>query len=83
MPPEAAPAGAPAGGEDPMMQILQVAMQAVQSNNCEAALAVCQALVQLAQGGAGGSAPEEAAPAEAPAEEPVYARYGARLIRRR
>lgn len=71
--PEAAPAGeAPAGGEDPMVQILQVAAQAVQTQNCEAAMAVCQALVQIAQGGAQGSAP---------AEEPTFARNGARLTR--
>lgn len=79
--PEAAPAeapmegapeegGAPAGGEDPMAQILQVAAQAVQTQNCEAAMAVCQALVQIAQGGAG-----------APAEEPTFARNGAKLTR--
>lgn len=68
--------GAPApeqGGEDPMMQILQVAQQALQEQNCEAAMAVCQALLQLAQGGG--------APQEAPAEEPTYARRGARLVR--
>ena len=68
--------GAPApeqGGEDPMMQILQVAQQALQEQNCEAAMAVCQALMQLAQGGG--------APQEAPAEEPTYARRGAKLVR--
>lgn len=59
-----------AGGQDPMMQILQVAQQALQEQNCEAAMAVCQALMQLAQGGGG-----------APAEEPTYARRGARLVR--
>ena len=72
--PEEAPMeeGAPAGGEDPMMQILQVAAQAVQTQNCEAAMAVCQALVQIAQGGAQGGAP---------AEEPTFARNGAKLTR--
>lgn len=71
-PAEAAPAegGAPTeGGEDPMAQLLQVAAEAVQSQNCEAAMAVCQALLQLAQGGA---------PA---AEEPTFARNGAKLTR--
>lgn len=69
--PQGAPEGAPApeGGEDPMMQILQVAAQAVQTQNCEAAMAVCQALIQIAQGGA------------APAQEPTYARNGAKLVR--
>jgi hypothetical protein len=60
--------GAPEGGENPMAQILQVAAQAVQSQNCEAAMAVCQALLELAQGGA-------------PAEEPTFARRGAKLTR--
>ena len=71
-PAEAAPAegGAPTeGGEDPMAQLLQVAAEAVQSQNCEAAMAVCQALLQLAQGGA---------PA---AEETTFARNGAKLTR--
>lgn len=59
--------------QDPMQQILQVAAEAVQSQNCEAAMAVCQALVQMAQGG--GSAEQ------APAEEPTFAKRGAKLIK--
>lgn len=79
---EGGPMGAP---QDPMAQLLQVAMEAVQTQNCEAAMAVCQALLQLAQGAAGGPAPgpEGPAPEEAPAEEPTFARYGAKLVRRR
>lgn len=42
-----APEGAQAG--NPMEQILQVAAQAVQTGNCEAALAVCQTLMSAAQ----------------------------------
>lgn len=75
MPAEApAPApeqGAPAAGGDPMAQLLQVAAQALQTQNCEAAMAVCQALLQLAQGG---PAPQQPA-------EPTFARNGAKLIR--
>lgn len=67
-PAEAGPAA------DPMTQILQVAAQALQTQNCEAAMAVCQALMQLAQGAAGG-------PEQAPQEEPTFARHGARLVR--
>ena len=70
--PAEAPEGAPApdqGGQDPLMQILQVAAQAVQTQNCEAAMAVCQALLQVAQGGG------------APAEEPTFARKGTKLTR--
>lgn len=70
------------GGEDPMMQLIQAAAQAVQSQDCQTAMAVCQALVQMAQGGPqggpeGAPAPEEAAPEG----EPVY-RRGGRLVRR-
>lgn len=77
--------GAVGAPQDPMAQLLQVAMEAVQTQNCEAAMAVCQALLQLAQGAAGGPAPgpEGTAPEEAPAEEPTFARYGAKLVRKR
>ena len=78
--PAAAPQ-APQGGEDPMAMLMQGAQQAVQAQDCEIAMQVCQMLLELA----GGGAPAEAAPAEAapaPAEgEPVY-RRGGRLIRR-
>lgn len=75
-PAEGAPVegGAPEGGaQDPMQQILQVAAQAVQTGNCEAALAVCQTLMSAAQGGMG--------PGEAPQEEPTFARNGSKLRR--
>lgn len=79
----AMPAGAPApqGGEDLMAMLMQGAQQAIQSQDCQIAMQVCQMLLELA----GGGAPAEAAPAEAapaPAEgEPVY-RRGGRLVRR-
>ena len=74
---EQAPAegGAPAGGnpEDASMQMAQLAMQALQNQDCDAAMAVCQAFVEMiqAQQGGGGAAPEE----------PVY-RAGGKLVRR-
>lgn len=70
-PAEGAPEGAQAG--NPIEQILQVAAQAVQTGNCEAALAVCQTLMSAAQGGMG--------PGEAPQEEPTFARNGSKLRR--
>lgn len=75
VPQDPAAGGAPAEGapENPMEQILQVAAQAVQTGNCEAALAVCQALMSAAQGGMG--------PGEAPQEEPTFARNGSKLRR--
>lgn len=80
--PAGAPAAAPQGGEDPMAMLLQGAQQAVEAQDCQIAMQVCQMLLELA---GGGGAPAEAAPAEAapaPAEgEPVY-RRGGRLVRR-
>lgn len=78
------PAGSPApqGGEDPSAMLLQAAQQAVQSQDCNIAMQVCQMLIQALGGGAATQepAPQEAAPA--PAEgEPVY-RRGGRLVRR-
>lgn len=62
--------------QDPMQQLVEMAIQAVQSNDPNMAMQVCQYLVQLAQGGA----EEQAAPAEeeptAEEGEPVYARGG-------
>ena len=68
--PAGAGAPAPQGGEDPMAMLLQGAQQAVQAQDCETAMQVCQMLMELAGGGA--------APAEG---EPVY-RRGGRLLRR-
>lgn len=78
--PEEAPAG-PQGG-DPMemlMQLAQMAMQALQGQDANMAMQVCEGLVQfvqMVQGGAEGGAP-------APEEEsaPVY-RRGGQLVRR-
>lgn len=67
---------APQEAQDPIMQIAQVAMQALQTQDCEAAMAVCQAFIQLLQQSGGGAAPEEA-----PEGEPVY-RQGGVLSRR-
>lgn len=65
-PAEAAPEQAPEqGGGDPMAQLLQAAAQAVQTQDAQLALQVCQALVELAGGGG-----------QAPQQEPVYKRGG-------
>lgn len=80
--PTGAPAQAPQGGEDPTAMLLQGAQQAVQGQDCEMAMQVCQMLIEALGGGSNpqGAAPQEAAPA--PAEgEPVY-RRGGRFVRR-
>ena len=74
--PEAAPApeapAAPEQGGSPEEQILQAAAQAVQTQDANLALQVCQALVEMAGGGAQPAAPE--------GQAPVYGK-GGRLVR--
>lgn len=68
----AAAADAEAGGGDPIMQIAQMAMQALQAQDCNLAMQTCQMFVQLVQQAQGGGA--SAGPA--PEGEPVYRRGG-------
>jgi hypothetical protein len=70
-PAEAAPAGAPQGG-DPMEQIYQMAAEIVQQLGPDAAAMLAQAIMEMLQGG--GAAP-------APQGEPVY-KKGGKLIGR-
>lgn len=74
--PEAAPAPeqAPEQGGDPLEQIVMAAAQAVQTQDAQLALQVCQALVQLAGGG------EQPAPAAPEGQAPVY-KKGGRLVK--
>lgn len=71
--PEAAPAPeqAPEQGGDPLEQIVMGAAQAVQTQDAQLALQVCQALVELAQGGG-----EQPAPAAPEGQAPVYKKGG-------
>lgn len=65
-----------AAGQDPLMQLAQAAMQALQTQDCNIAMQVCQGFVTLLQQAQGG-APAEAAPEG----EPVF-RKGGILVRR-
>lgn len=76
MPQEGASQEAQAGQEDPLMQIAQMAAQALQSRDCQTAMQVCEAFMQIVQQAQGG-APQE----EAPQGEPVY-RRGGTLVKR-
>lgn len=71
--------GAPQGGEqDPIMQLAQMAAEALQSNNCDAAMQVLQAFIELVQQASGSGA--------APAEQqgaPVYSKKGGKIVVRR
>lgn len=75
-PMEEEPAEQPQGGGDPMemlMQIGQMAAQALQSQDCNAAMQACNGIVQFIQMmQQGGGAPQQ----EAPQGEPVYRRGG-------
>lgn len=84
MAPEAAPEeapveGAPApeaeGGQgDPLMQVAQLAAQALQDQDCEAAMQVCQIFLQMVQ-------QMQGQPEAKPQGEPVF-RKGGVLVRR-
>lgn len=60
--------------QDPIMMMAQMASQAIQSQNCEMAMQVCQAFLEIVQQ-MQGEAPEE------PQGEPVF-KKGGTLVRR-
>ena len=69
------------GGEDPTAMLMQGAKQAVQNQDCQIAIQVCQMVLEMLDGG---GAPAEAGGPEAGGtsqSEPVY-RRGGRLVRR-
>ena len=71
---------APAPAEDPIMQLAEMSMAALQSQDCGLAMQVCETFVgmlQQAQGGAPAGPVEEV-----PQGEPVF-RKGGKLIRRK
>lgn len=70
--PQAGGEQAQGGGEDPIMMLAQMAAQALQNNDGQMALQVCQGFLQLVQqmaGEAGGAEPQSQG-------EPVYAKGG-------
>lgn len=73
----AMPAEQPA--QDPMQELVAMAAQALQANDPNLAMQVCQALVQMADQAAQAAPAEQ--PAEAPAGEPVF-KMGGKLVRR-
>lgn len=77
MPAEQGAAPEQGGGEgDPLMQLAQMAAEALQSGDCNTALAVCEGFMQLVQEASQGQGGEAA-----PQGEPVYKRGGT-LVRR-
>lgn len=74
MPAEQAP-------QDPMQEIIAMAAQAVQTNDPNLAMQVCQALMQLAEQAAQQAPEGGMPPEEGPAGEPVF-RQGGILVRR-
>ena len=72
MDPAMAGGAAPAPEQDPIMMMAEGAMIALQNQDCQTAMQVCEMLIQLVQGAQGGAAP---------AGEPVF-RKGGVLARR-
>ena len=73
MPPAEEQPAAPQQQEaNPLIQLAQMAVQALESQDCNMAMQICQALVEIAQ--------QASAPEEAPGE-PVFAK-GGKLLRR-
>lgn len=69
-----------APADDPIMQLAAMADEALKTQNCEAAMAVCDAFLQLIAQVEGGAAPtQEPMPVEE--GEPVY-KKGGKLARR-
>lgn len=67
------------GGEDPTAMLMQGAQQAVQNQDCQIAIQVCQTVLEML--GGGGAPAGEPGAGGAPQSEPVY-RRGGRLVRR-
>lgn len=65
------------GGEDPTAMLMQGAQQAVQNQDCQIAIQVCQMVLEMLSG----APAKEGEPGAAPQSEPVY-RRGGRLVRR-
>ena len=80
MPAEAAaPAPAPAQrGQDPIMQIAEMAGAALQGQDCGLAMQVCEGFMMVVEQMMGGGAE----PVGAPAQAPVF-KKGGKLIRRK
>ena len=66
------------GGEDPTAMLMQGAQQAVQNQDCQIAIQVCQMVLEMLGAPAEAGRPEAGG---APQSEPVY-RRGGRLVRR-
>lgn len=66
------------GGEDPIMQLAQMAAQALQGQDCQMMAQVCQGFIQLTQSAQAGPGGDAGAP---PADAPVY-RKGGVLVKR-
>lgn len=72
-----APAG-DAGQQDPMVMLVEMAQQAIQNQDCQAAMGVCEGFLQLVMSASGGG---EGGGQPAPETQPVY-KAGGKLVRR-
>lgn len=73
------PAAAPAQGQDPFQMLAEMAVQALQGQDCQMAMQVCEGFVSLIQQAMG----EAQAPVgQAPEGEPVF-KKGGKLVKRK
>lgn len=79
--PMGAPEGAPAGGpeQDPIQMLAEMAMQALQGQDCQMAMQVCEGFVALIQQAMGGA---QAPVGQAPEGEPVF-KKGGKMVKRK
>lgn len=75
----AMPAGAPAPEQDPFQILAEMAMQALQGQDCQMAMQVCEGFVALIQQAMGGA---QAPVGQAPEGEPVF-KKGGKMVKRK
>lgn len=76
-----APAGPEAGGQDPIQMLAEMSMQALQAQDCQMAMQVCEGFVALVQQ-AMNAAPQGPI-GEAPEGQPVFKKGGKMIGRKK
>lgn len=75
----AMPASTPAQEQDPFQMLAEMAMQALQGQDCQMAMQVCEGFIALIQQAMGGG---QAPVGQAPEGEPVF-KKGGKMVKRK
>lgn len=75
----AMPANAPTPAQDPVQMLAEMAMQALQGQDCQMAMQVCEGFVALIQQAMGGG---QTPVGQAPEGEPVF-KKGGKMVKRK